>query len=148
MRLRIAATTALSSLLVLALIGVLGMARKPAPIPDGATSLALRTQPPAWRLPFVPHVCPLAGLLPVRLVRDGGSLAFDVVEGGQRVSIVFPYGFAGRLVSGRAELVSPEGLVLAREGDVLSELGGSSADTGDFLVCFSTPDEYARVVGP
>lgn len=115
--------------------------------PEGATRLALRTQPPTRRLPFVPHVCPLAGLLPVRLVRDGPSLAFDLVDDGQRVPIVFPYGFAGRLVSGRAELVTPEGVVLAQEGGVLSGLGGSSADNGDFVVCFSSPDEYAGVLG-
>ena len=83
----------------------------------------------------------------MRLVRDGPSLAFDLVDDGRRVPIVFPYGFAGRLVSGRAELVTPEGVVLAQEGDVLSGLGGSSADNGDLVVCFSSPDEYAGVLG-
>lgn len=92
-----------------------GCAALPAPLPEGATRLALRTKPPTWRLPFVPHVCPLAGLLPVRLVRDGPSLAFDLVDDGRRVPIVFPYGCAGRLVSGSAELVTPEGACSLRK---------------------------------
>jgi hypothetical protein len=70
----------------------------------------------------------LAGLQPVRLVRDDQSIEFELLEDGQRVTVVFPYGFAGRLVSGRAELVTPEGVVLAEEGDVLSGLGGSAAE--------------------
>jgi hypothetical protein len=73
-------------------------------------------------------------------------LVFESVEDGQRVPVAFPSGFAGRLVSGKAELVAPEGIVLAREGDVLSRLSGSSADNGDFNVCFTGPGEYPGVV--
>lgn len=127
---------------------VRGATVSPAPLPEGANWLALRTQPPRWRFPFEPHACPLAALLPVRLVRDGQSLAFDMVDTGQRVPVVFPYGFSGRLVAGQGQIVAPEGVVIAQEGDVLSRLGGGSADNNDFVVCFTSPDEYPGVVAP
>lgn len=145
---RLAIGVLVALVLVAGLFVVRGGTVSPAPLPDGATALALRTQPPTWRLPIGPHVCPLAGLLPVRLVRDGQSLAFELVDTGQRVQVVFPYGFTGRLVAGRAQIVAPEGVVLANEGDVLSGLGGSSADNNDFVVCFTSPDEYRSVVAP
>jgi hypothetical protein len=118
----------------------------PAPLPRGATPLALRTQPPSWRFLFEPRACPQALLLPVRLVRDGPSLAFVSIADGHDVSVVFPYGFTGRLNADQAELVAPERVVLALEGQVLSGLSGSSADNGDFLVCFTQAGEYAGVV--
>ena len=80
--------------------------------------------------------------------RSDNTLVFDSVETGERLPVVFPSGFSGRLVDGRGELVAPEGVVIAREGDVLSGLGGSAADNGDLHVCFASPDEYPDVVAP
>ena len=149
MRRRLTIVTLATLLLVAGLyVVVRGTTVSPAPLPEGASWLALRTQAPRWRFPFESHVCPLSVLLPVKLVRDGQSLAFELVETGQRIPVVFPYGFTAQLVAGRAQIVAPEGVVLAQEGDVLSGLGGGSADNNDFVVCFASPDEYSSVVAP
>lgn len=61
---------------------------------------------------------------------------FKRVDIGERMSVVWPSGFSARLVNGRAELVAPDGSVLARERDVISNLAGGAADNGDILICF------------
>lgn len=121
---------------IVALGIVLARPADPAPVPVGALPLALRTQSPEWRFPGLPRGCPLAELSPVRLVREDQSLGFESIDDGQRLAVVFPYGFSARLVAGRGELVSPGGHVLAREGDVVSRLMGSSASNGEFILCF------------
>lgn len=63
-------------------------------------------------------------------------MVFTRVDIGERVSVVWPSGYSARLLNGRAELVAPDGSVLARERDVISNLGGGSADNGDILLCF------------
>ena len=137
-----------AALLVLAFwVAWRGLERPPQP-PQGATPLALRTQPPRWHFPLAPRACPLAGLVPIKPVRDGNALTFESVADQQRVPVVFPNGFAAWLERGRATLVAPEGVVVAREGDILKGLGGASADNGDFLVCFTGPHEYDDVVEP
>ena len=60
---------------------------------------------------------------------------FTRVDVAERASIVWPSGFSARFLHGRADLVSPDGSVLAREGDVISNLAGGAADNGDILVC-------------
>jgi hypothetical protein len=54
---------------------------------------------------------------------------------GNRLQVVWPNGYSARLVNGRAELVRPDGSVLARDGDVISGLASGAADNGDLLVC-------------
>ncbi len=63
-------------------------------------------------------------------------MVFTRVDIGERVSVVWPSGYSGRLLNGRAELVAPDGSVLARERDVISNLAGSSKDNGDTFLCF------------
>jgi hypothetical protein len=115
--------------------------------PADAISLALRTYPTGWQVPFLPRSCPLGLLPPVKLVREGDALVFDGLDGaGVRVPVVFPMGFQAWAIDGTAQLVAPEGIVLAREGDVLDRLGGSAAANGELNVCFTSPKEYQEVV--
>jgi hypothetical protein len=115
--------------------------------PADATSLALRTYQTGWQAPFLPRSCPLGLLPPVKLVLDGDALVFEGLDGaGARVPVVFPMGFQAWSVDGTAQLVAPEGIVLAREGDVLDRLGGTAAANGDLNVCFTSPKEYQEVV--
>lgn len=108
---------------------------RPAPLPPGATPLALRTQP--WRLwPPSGFACPGALVAPIRVEREGDAVVFVRVDSGERVSVVWPDGYSARLLNGRADLVAPDGSVFAREGDVISNLGGGAADNGDILLCF------------
>jgi hypothetical protein len=118
--------------------GMYGLVRppEPAPLPAGATSLVLRTQPPEWGLPGQPRGCSLAGVTPVRVARSGDTLIFESPETGRRVPLVFPHGFTARLVADRAELVSPAGVVVAREGDIVDGLMGAAAESGDLVLCF------------
>ena len=77
----------------------------------------------------------MALVLPIRVERDRGAMGFTTVDDGERRSVVWPSGFSARLLNDRAELVTPEGSVLARDGDVISGLAGAAADNGDILVC-------------
>ena len=69
-------------------------------------------------------------------------------ETGERYDLVWPRGFSARLLGGRAEIVAPDGTVLAREGDQLvsGELSGSSSGTQaepGFDIC-AVNDVYYR----
>ena len=62
-------------------------------------------------------------------------MVFADETSGHRLPIVWPNGYSARLLNGRAELVSPNAAVLARDGDVISDLAGAAADNGDLLIC-------------
>jgi hypothetical protein len=96
--------------------------------------LALRTQP--WRLwPPNGFSCGMAALTPIRVERDGGSMVFADETSGNRGQVVWPNGYSARLLNGRAELVPPNGSVLARDGDVISKLASNAQDNGDLFIC-------------
>lgn len=114
--------------------------------PTGASPLGLRTYPFPFAFPWEPRACALGLFAAVEVVRDGDEVAFEFVESGARAPILFPDGFAAWSVGGIAVLVSPEGYVLAREGDVLDGLGGAAGENGDLRVCFASPDTYDEVV--
>lgn len=80
--------------------------------------------------------CPDAALLPVRIDRDGDEMVFVSVATGDRVSLVWPSGFAARLVDSVPELIASNGAVIGRKGDVLDNLGGGLDVSGSaFHVC-------------
>lgn len=124
---------------VLAIVGAylaIAAPRGPAPLPSGAARLDLQTQPSRWWPPSGLG-CPAAQVQPLRVELVDGEIAFSVADDGARVSVSWPPGFSARLLDGRAELVTSEGEVLARDSDVISNLAGGAADNGDILVCIS-----------
>ena len=106
---------------------------QPASLPASAVPLTLRTQP--WKLWPLSFGCGMAGLTPIRVERDGVSMVFADEVSGNRLPVVWPSGYSARLMNGRAELLPPDGSVLARDGDVISGLASGAADNGDLLVC-------------
>jgi hypothetical protein len=57
-------------------------------------------------------------------------VVFETLTGG-RIAFVWPHGFSAWLLNGRAEIVAPDGSVLAREGDEIppGTLAGASSGT-------------------
>lgn len=94
-------------------------------LPSGATPLVLTTAPPAEPLRAgVEWACAGALIGDVRVIRVESAVAFEWVEGGQ-VDLVWPRGFSAWLRDGETEIAAPDGSVIARDGDVISErLGG------------------------
>lgn len=121
----------------------------PPDVPDDAARLELLTVPTAERDPIMGPfgTCPSTGLEPVRMGLAGEAVAFVAVEGGDVVAVRWPVGFSARLTDEGAVLVSPQGRVVAREGDVLAGLKGAPGEGGAFDVCFSSPLDYARGLG-
>jgi hypothetical protein len=110
---------------------------QPAALPASATALELRTQP--WRpWPFGSFGCGLAALTPIRGEHLGSAMVFADEASGTVLPVVWPSGYSARLLDGRAELVRPDGSVLARDGDVISNLASGAADNGDLLVCLDS----------
>ena len=95
--------------------------RTPAPLPSGATPLLLPTAPPAEPLRAgVEWGCADMLIGDVRVIRVESAVAFERVEGGG-VDLVWPRGFSAWLRDGETEIVAPDGSVIARDGDVISE---------------------------
>jgi hypothetical protein len=86
--------------------------------------------------------CFLAGAIPVQMEHSGDQVVFISTMGGQPVAIEWPAGFHGQLVDGKAVLVDPSGRVVAREGDVLDNLGGAESADGAFRVCSIGSTDY------
>ena len=128
---------ALGLLLAVALVaGVAVLVLAPdrtASLPTTAVPLTARTQ--QWKLWPLSFGCGMAALTPIRVERDGVSMVFVDAASGNRLQVVWPSGFSARLLNGRSQLVSPDGSVLARDGDVISGLASGAADNGDLLIC-------------
>jgi hypothetical protein len=115
-------------------------------LPPGATRLELQTQAtrPGARLVLA---CPAAAFPDLLVGVEGSVMTFTRVGGsggaetstnqGGRVEPVWPPGWSARLLSGRAELLNPEGAVVAWDGDVIRGLGG-----GGGLVCLPIGDTF------
>ncbi len=116
------------------------------PAPSDSTALELRTAKPVDLPPGAVEACQGGAFPPVRMGREGRTVVFSRVEGGARSEIVWPWGFSARLERGGAELVDSYGIVIAREGDVLADLGGGATEDGPH-VCSIGHRTYSSVRG-
>lgn len=79
--------------------------------------------------------CPQALLGPARIAVKGDALVLVSESGDDLISVVWPTGWLAWRRDGRAELVSRDGVVVGREGDVLSGFGGGVGNDNAFHVC-------------
>lgn len=127
---------------VLALVGVTQLMGCGA---HSALPLGLAVEDPAPPLPSgTQWACPQALAGPVRLARDGQMLVVVSLDTNATANLVWPRGFSARLLDGRAELIARDGSVIAREGDVLGDLGGGGTGDG-FHVCSVAETVYGPI---
>ena len=86
--------------------------------------------------------CLGGGLTPVRIERQGSELRFSGVPGGEDVRLIWPNGFAARLVDGQGMLYASDGSVVGREGDELDDLGVCETRGGVPIVASVGPKMY------
>jgi hypothetical protein len=102
--------------------------------------MVLNTAAPVNSGPGPAWACPESLIAPVRILRDNNAVVFQLASGDGRIDLVWPRGFSARLLSGRAEVVAPDGVVIGREGDVLSDmLAGVPSDICEINGVFYPP---------
>jgi hypothetical protein len=104
---------------------VLAPITTPYPLPSGARALALPTRgPPASGVVGCPAIGPV-GPVVMQWDRNAHTVSFSFEPWGGSDTILWPDGFSAREYLGRAELVAPDGSVVARDGDAVSGILGS-----------------------
>lgn len=73
-------------------------------------------------------------VIAVRIGHSGSTVTFNDAETGAVAYLTFPTGFTTSIASGSAELLAPDGTVVAREGETLA-LGGGGSGSKTFAVC-------------
>ena len=101
-------------------------------LPRDATPLALATEP-AHLVPTM--ACPTALLLPARVAIADNALVLVPEAGGDPIKIVWPNGWVAWRLAGRAELISRDGTIVGREGDIVAGFGGGVGIDDAFHVC-------------
>ena len=91
-------------------------------LPAGATPMHIETASPHLMPIFD---CPAGILPPVRVATFYDDLILTAVGTDDPVPVVWPSGWAAWRLDGKAELVSREGTVVAREGDVVDTFRGN-----------------------
>ena len=94
------------------------------PFPSGAGALDLPTQAPHPSGIGCPLVGP-PGPVVMNWDRSANAVSFSFPSWGTSDTILWPYGFSAREYLGRAELVAPDGTVVARDGDPVPGLLGT-----------------------
>jgi hypothetical protein len=118
-------------------------ARTPYPLPSGALALSLPTQPPvATPISSGGIACQLIG--PERVTFDWDRAAHKVSfpfipwSDSKATAILWPRGFSAREYLGRAELVAPNGSVVARDGEQVPSVIGPDPEH----ICMVAGTEY------
>jgi hypothetical protein len=100
-----------------------------------SSELVISTEPELGTLPSGARLgCGQAEILPVRVERSESKMVFVSVSMGVSLDLVWPHGFYAKLVDGKGELFEPDGTMVAREGDVLTHLGGERI-AGTIHIC-------------
>ena len=102
-------------------------------LPAGATRLHIATED-AHVVPT--FGCPTALLLPGRVATEGDDLVLVSPETNEPVKVVWPSGWAAWRLDGRAELVTRDGVVVGREGEIIDGFGGGTGPGNASGGCF------------
>lgn len=104
-------------------------ATQPAPTPAGPTpvSITLLTE-------SAPAQACMDALAQGTLVPDPRTGLALATSDGQRMPVMWPFGYSARLVDAQIELLDGSGALVAREGDTV-QMGGGSGQNGLFFAC-------------
>jgi hypothetical protein len=101
-------------------------------LPAGATRLHIVTQA-AHLIPA--SACPTALLGPARVATLGDDLVLLAPDTNEPIDVVWPSGWTAWRLDGRAELVTRDGAVVGREGELSEGFGGGTGIDDAFHVC-------------
>jgi hypothetical protein len=79
--------------------------------------------------------CNTAALLPPRVATADDDLILVSPETNEPIKVVWPSGWAAWRLNGRAELVTRDGAIVGREGEIIDGFGGGTGLDDVFHVC-------------